>query len=93
MDAEKLEKFKSHLQNLKALEFSQKNIHEIIDIGIQSKNTEDFKLKIIESYNMSDEQAQIIADSQIKRITQLGQEDLQKEIKEVSVAINYMESS
>ena len=93
MKSEKLEQLNYRLQLLKALDFFQHNIHEIIDIGFQSKNTEDFKLRIIESYNLSDEQAQVIADSQIKRVTQLGQEDLQKEIKELSDSINYMESS
>ena len=93
MDSEKLEQMKYRLQLLKALDFFQHNIHEIIDIGFQSKNTEDFKLKIIDSYNLSDNQAQIIADTQIKRITQLGQEDLQKEIKELSAAINNLETA
>ena len=93
MDSEKLDQMKYRLQLLKALDFFQHNIHEIIDIGFQSKNTEDFKLKIIDSYNLSDNQAQIIADTQIKRITQLGQEDLQKEIKELSAAINNLETA
>ena len=93
MDLEKIERMQYRLQLLKALDFFQNNIHEIIDIGFQSKNTEDFKLKIIERYNLSDEQAQVIADSQIKRVTQLGQEDLQKEIKELSDTIKDMESS
>lgn len=93
MDSEKLEQMKYRLQLLKALDFFQHNIHEIINIGFQSKNTEDFKLKIIDSYNLSDNQAQIIADTQIKRITQLGQEDLQKEIKELSAAINNLETA
>lgn len=93
MNSEKLDQMKYRLQLLKALDFFQHNIHEIIDIGFQSKNTEDFKLKIIESYNLSDEQAQVIADSQIKRVTRLGQEDLQKEIKELSAAINNLETA
>ena len=93
MKSEKLEQLNYRLQLLKALDFFQHNIHEIIDIGFQSKNTEDFKLKIIDSYNLSDNQAQIIADTQIKRITQLGQEDLQKEIKELSAAINNLETA
>ena len=93
MKSEKLKQLNYRLQLLKALAFFQHNIHEIIDIGIQSKNTVDFKITLIEKYNLSDEQAQVIADSQIKRITQLGQEDLQKEIKELSDTINDMESS
>ena len=78
---EELCKYRLHLLN--AIQIFLDNPHEIIDIGLQSQNSEDFKVKLQSKYGLTDEQAQCIADVQIKRITQLLKKDFQNELKEL----------
>lgn len=86
----KEENYKYRLQILNALLLFLDNIHEIIDLGLQSGNTDDFKKKLMPKYSLNDDQAQAIADVQVKRITKLQKEELQKEIKEINNLILYL---
>ncbi|SFI85752.1 DNA gyrase/topoisomerase IV, subunit A [Treponema bryantii] len=83
MSESKEELCKYRLQLLNAIKIFLDNPHEIIDIGLQSQNSEDFKVKLQSKYGLTDEQAQCIADVQIKRITQLLKKDFQNELKEL----------
>ena len=83
MSESKEELCKYRLQLLNAIQLFLDNPHEVIDIGLQSQNTEDFKEKLQSKYGLTDEQAQCIADVQIKRITQLLKKDFQNELKEL----------
>ena len=76
---------------LEALITAINNIDEVIQIIKSSENTEDAKLKLEKRFNFDDEQAQAIVDMQLKRLTHLLIEDLQKEIKELQALIDYLE--
>lgn len=85
----KVAKHRMHI--LEALITAINNIDEVIQIIKSSENTEDAKLKLEKRFNFDDEQAQAIVDMQLKRLTHLLIEDLQKEIKELQALINYLE--
>ena len=85
----KVAKHRMHI--LEALITAINNIDEVIQIIKSSENTEDAKLKLEKRFNFDDEQAQAIVDMQLKRLTHLLIEDLQKEIKELQVLIDYLE--
>ena len=85
----KVAKHRMHI--LEALITAINNIDEVIQIIKGSENTEDAKLKLEKRFNFDDEQAQAIVDMQLKRLTHLLIEDLQKEIKELQALIDYLE--
>ena len=85
----KVAKHRMHI--LEALITAINTIDEVIQIIKSSENTEDAKLKLEKRFNFDDEQAQAIVDMQLKRLTHLLIEDLQKEIKELQALINYLE--
>ena len=85
----KVAKHRMHI--LEALITAINNIDEVIQIIKGSENTDDAKLKLEKRFNFDDEQAQAIVDMQLKRLTHLLIEDLQKEIKELQVLIDYLE--
>ena len=85
----KVAKHRMHI--LEALITAINNIDEVIQIIKSSENTEDAKLKLEKRFDFDDEQAQAIVDMQLKRLTHLLIEDLQKEIKELQALIDYLE--
>ncbi|MBR4449216.1 MAG: DNA topoisomerase (ATP-hydrolyzing) subunit A [Treponema sp.] len=85
----KVAKHKMHI--LEALITAINNIDEVIQIIKSSENTEDAKLKLENRFNFDDEQAQAIVDMQLKRLTHLQIEDLQKEIRELQALIDHLE--
>ena len=76
---------------LEALITAINNIDEVIKIIKASRDTEDAKLQLEKRFNFDDEQAQAIVDMQLKRLTHLQIEDLEKEIKELQAWIDYLE--
>ena len=85
----KVAKHRMHI--LQALITAINNIDEVIQIIKSSQNTEDAKLKLEKRFDFDDEQAQAIVDMQLKRLTHLQIEDLQKEIREMQALIDYLE--
>ena len=85
----KVAKHRMHI--LEALITAINNIDEVIKIIKESRDTEEAKLKLEERFNFDDEQAQAIVDMQLKRLTHLQIEDLQKEIKELQAWIDYLQ--
>ncbi|MBO4507056.1 MAG: hypothetical protein J5747_00290 [Spirochaetaceae bacterium] len=77
----------SRLKILQALELFQENLHEIIEILIHSNDTFDFREKVKIRFNINDEQAQVIADMQVKRFTVLQKQELLREIEEVKMRL------
>ncbi len=75
------------LKILQALELFQENLHEIIEILIHSNDTFDFRKKVKIRFNINDEQAQVIADMQVKRFTVLQKQELLREIEEVKMRL------
>ncbi|MBR5933400.1 MAG: DNA topoisomerase (ATP-hydrolyzing) subunit A [Treponema sp.] len=84
----KVAKHRMHI--LDALITAINNIDEVIKIIKESRDTEDAKLNLEKRFNFDDEQAQAIVDMQLKRLTHLQIEDLQKEIKELQAWIDYL---
>lgn len=68
---------------VKALVLFIEHKEEIIKIVFESENTESAKKRLISKYDLDDEQAQVIVDCQVKRLSKLMREDLLKELKEV----------
>lgn len=85
----KVAKHRMHI--LEALITAINNIDEVIKIIKESENTEAAKLALEKRFNFDDEQAQAIVDMQLKRLTHMQIEDLQKEIKELQAWIDYLE--
>ncbi|MBP5402067.1 MAG: DNA topoisomerase (ATP-hydrolyzing) subunit A [Treponema sp.] len=84
----KVAKHRMHI--LDALITAINNIDEVIKIIKESRDTEDAKLNLEKRFSFDDEQAQAIVDMQLKRLTHLQIEDLQKEIKELQAWIDYL---
>ena len=76
---------------LQALITAINNIDEVIKIIKESRDTESAKLSLEKRFDFDDEQAQAIVDMQLKRLTHLQIEDLQKEIKELQIWINTLQ--
>lgn len=85
----KVAKHRMHI--LEALITAINNIDEVIKIIRGSETTEIAKLALEKRFNFDDEQAQAIVDMQLKRLTHLQIEDLQKEIKELQALIDYLQ--
>ena len=75
---------------LEALITAINNIDEVIKIIKASRDTEDAKNQLEARFSFDDEQAQAIVDMQLKRLTHLQIEDLQKEIRELQAYIDYL---
>ena len=85
----RIAKHKMHI--LEALIIAINNIDEVIKIIRGSRDTEHAKQQLKERFSFDDDQAQAIVDMQLKRLTHLQIEDLQKEIKELQAFIDYLE--
>lgn len=85
----KVAKHRMHI--LQALIIAINNIDEVIKIIKESRDTESAKLALEKRFDFDDEQAQAIVDMQLKRLTHLQIEDLQKEIKELQALIDHLE--
>ncbi len=82
---------KHRMHILEALITAINNIDEVIKIIKESANTDAAKLALEKRFGFDDEQAQAVVDMQLKRLTHLQIEDLQKEIKELQAWIDYLE--
>ena len=85
----KVAKHRMHI--LQAIITAINNIDEVIKIIKESRDTESAKLALEDRFGFDDEQAQAIVDMQLKRLTHLQIEDLQKEIKELQALIDHLE--
>jgi DNA gyrase subunit A len=85
----KVAKHRMHI--LDALITAINNIDEVIKIIRGSETTETAKIALEKRFNFDDEQSQAIVDMQLKRLTHLQIEDLQKEIKELQALIDYLQ--
>ena len=82
---------KHRMHILQALITAINNIDEVIKIIKESRDTEAAKLALQKRFEFDEEQSQAIVDMQLKRLTHLQIEDLQKEIKELQAWIDYLE--
>ena len=82
---------KHRMHILHALITAINNIDEVIKIIRGSRDTEEAKVQLMKRFEFDDEQAQAIVDMQLKRLTHLLVEDLQKEISELQVLIDHLQ--
>jgi DNA gyrase subunit A len=82
-------KHREHI--LAALIIAVDAIDEVIKIIRASRDESEAKANLMKRFGFDDEQAQAIVDMQLKRLTHLLIEDLQKEIKELQALIDYLE--
>jgi len=82
---------KHRMHILQALITAINNIDEVIKIIKESRDTEAAKLALQKRFEFDEEQSQAIVDMQLKRLTHLQIEDLQKEIKELQAWIDYLQ--
>ncbi len=82
---------KHRMHILEALITAINNIDEVIKIIKESATTEAAKLALEKRFGFDEEQSQAVVDMQLKRLTHLQIEDLQKEIKELQAWIDYLE--
>lgn len=75
---------------LEALIVAINNIDEVIKIIRSSRDTQDAKNGLMRRFDFDDVQAQAIVDMQLKRLTHLEIEDLQKEMAELQALIAHL---
>ena len=85
----KVAKHRMHI--LEALITAINNIDEVIKIIKESRDTESAKNALAKRFGFDEEQTQAIVDMQLKRLTHLQIEDLQKEIKELQAWIDTLQ--
>ena len=85
----KIAKHRMHI--LQALITAINNIDEVIKIIKESESTETAKIALEKRFNFDSEQSQAIVDMQLKRLTHLQIEDLQNEIRELQIKIDYLQ--
>ncbi|MBQ9237853.1 MAG: DNA topoisomerase (ATP-hydrolyzing) subunit A [Treponema sp.] len=85
-----LDKALARAHILEALIVAINNIDEVIKIIRGSRDTEEAKNNLKSRFEFDDVQAQAIVDMQLKRLTHLEIEDLQKELAELRALIEYL---
>ena len=86
-----LDEIKERSESTASLIKNANNIDEVIKIIRGSEDTETAKKALEKRFNFDEEQSQAIVDMQLKRLTHLQIEDLQKEIKELQAWIDYLQ--
>ncbi|MCQ2593084.1 MAG: DNA topoisomerase (ATP-hydrolyzing) subunit A [Treponema sp.] len=82
---------KHRMHILEALITAINNIDEVIKIIKESATTDSARLALEKRFGFDEEQSQAVVDMQLKRLTHLNIEDLQKEIKELQAWIDYLQ--
>lgn len=72
---------------LLALKLFTENAHEIIDLLIQSDNASDCIEHLTDKFGIKKDSAQAIIDIQIKRLSRIQRDDLDREIAEVEATL------
>ncbi len=87
-----LEKAEARMHILEALLVALDNIDEIIQIIRSSKNTAEAKERLMKRFKFTDIQAQAILDMQLKTLTGLEREKLEKEYAELEKLIKELKA-
>ena len=86
-----LEKAKNRAHILEGLLIALANLDEVIKTIRESKDANVAKRNLIERFNLTSIQAQAILDMQLRRLSQLEQEKIEAEHKELLERIAYLE--
>jgi len=87
-----LQKAKAKAHILEGLKKALDHIDEIIKLIRASKNAEEAKESLIETFAFSSIQAQAILDMRLQKLTGLEREKIENELREVLSLIEYLES-
>jgi DNA gyrase subunit A len=88
-DLEKAEK-RAHI--LEGLRIALENIDEVVELIKTSANTPEAKSRLMDRFELSTEQSQAILDMRLQRLTNLEQEKLMQEYRELLEFIEYLKS-
>lgn len=87
-----LKKAEDRAHILEGLIIALDHIDEVIRIIRSSKSVAEAKERLIESFELSDRQAQAIVDMRLRSLTGLEREKLEKEYRELQEKIKYLKS-
>lgn len=87
-----LNKAEARAHILDGLKIALDNIDRVISIIRNSKTTEIAKNTLIESFNLSEKQAQSILEMRLRRLTGLEREKIEEELNELLKQIEYLKS-
>lgn len=85
-----LDKAEARAHILEGLRIALDHIDEVINIIRSSKNDEIARTRLMESFGLSDKQAQAILDMRLRRLTGLEREKIEEEYSELIKTINYL---
>lgn len=87
-----LAKAEERVHILEGLMIALNNIDEIIEIIKKSENQKKAKKQLIERFDLTDKQAQVILDMRLKRLTALDRQNIKDEYDELIEKIKYYKS-
>lgn len=85
-----LDKALARAHILEGLRIALDHIDEVINLIRSSKNGEEAKNGLMNSFNLSEKQAQAILDMRLQRLTGLEREKIENEYKELENTISYL---
>lgn len=85
-----LDQAEKRLHILEGLIIASDNIDEVVAIIRGSSNPDEAREKLIERFNLSEEQARAIVDMRLRQLTGLEQDKLRAEYEEVKKQIGYL---
>lgn len=85
-----LDQAEKRLHILEGLIIASDNIDEVVAIIRGSSNPDEAREKLIERFNLSEEQARAIVDMRLRQLTGLEQDKLRAEYEEVKKQIEYL---
>lgn len=87
-----LNKAEERVHILEGLMIALNNIDEIVEIIKKSENQKKAKEKLINRFNLTDKQSQVILDMRLKRLTALDRQNIKDEYDELLEKIKYYKS-
>ncbi|WP_457571601.1 DNA gyrase subunit A [Desulfovulcanus sp.] len=87
-----LNKAEQRAHILEGLRIALENIDEVVELIKRSKTPQEAREKLINRFNLSQVQSQAILDMRLQRLTNLEQEKLLEEYKELLKKIEYLKS-
>jgi len=87
-----LEKAKARAHILEGLKIAVDNIDEVIRIIRESEDSEAARVALMQSFSLSEIQANAILEMKLRRLTGLEREKIENELKELYELIEYLES-
>ncbi len=84
-----LDKAEARAHILEGYKIAVDHIDEVVEIIKNSRNEDMAKKGLMDKFNLSEKQAQAIVDMRLGRLTALGREEIEKELKDIVEKIKY----